>query len=75
MISALKATFSLNNLKILRLRVTKNLTKLLKKFCEFRSRSQSYQSYFGVTLRLRFGHFIEGSLFPTLLHKLKKIRK
>jgi len=35
MISALKTTFSLNNLRILRPKVTKNLTNSLKKFCEF----------------------------------------
>ncbi len=38
MIYALKTSFSLYNLKILRPKVTKNLTKLLKKFCEFRPR-------------------------------------
>ncbi len=36
MISTSKSTFSLNNLKILRLKVTKNHMNLLKKFCEFR---------------------------------------
>jgi len=35
LISASKTTFSLNNLKILRPKVTKNLTNLLEKFCEF----------------------------------------
>jgi len=35
MISASKTTFSHCNIKILRLKVTKNLTNLLKKFCEF----------------------------------------
>ncbi len=35
MLSALKTTFSLNNLSIIRPKVTKNLTNLLKKFCEF----------------------------------------
>jgi len=35
MISASKSTLSLNNLKILRPKVTKNLTNLGKKFCEF----------------------------------------
>ena len=34
MISALKTTFSLNNLKILRPEVTKNIMNLRKKFCE-----------------------------------------
>jgi len=34
MIYASKSTFSLNNLKILRPKVRKNLTNLLKKFCE-----------------------------------------
>jgi len=34
MISASKTTFSLNNIKILRLKVKKNLTNLRKKFCE-----------------------------------------
>jgi len=34
MISASKTTFSLNNIKILRPKVTKNLTNLLKRFCE-----------------------------------------
>jgi len=35
LISASKTTFSLNNLKILRPKVTKNLKNLLEKFCEF----------------------------------------
>jgi len=35
MISASKTIFSLNNLKILRPKVMKYLTNLLKKFCEF----------------------------------------
>jgi hypothetical protein len=35
MISPSKTTFSLGNLKILRPKVLKNLTNLLKKFCEF----------------------------------------
>jgi len=35
MISASKTTLSLNNLKILRPKVTKNCTNLRKKFCEF----------------------------------------
>jgi len=35
MISASKSTLSLNNLKILRPKVTKYLTNLRKKFCEF----------------------------------------
>ncbi len=35
MIYASKNTFSHYNLKILRLKVTKNLTNLLKNFCEF----------------------------------------
>ncbi len=35
MIFASKSTLSLNNLKILRPKVTKNLTNLPKKFCEF----------------------------------------
>jgi len=35
MISDLKSTLSLNNLKILRPKVTKNLTNWPKKFCEF----------------------------------------
>jgi len=35
MISASKSTLCLNNLKILRSKVTKNLTNLRKKFCEF----------------------------------------
>jgi hypothetical protein len=34
MITAAKSTLSLNNLKILRPKVTKNLTNLHKKFCE-----------------------------------------
>ncbi len=34
MISVLKSTLNLNNLKILRPKVTKNLTNLLKMFCE-----------------------------------------
>ncbi len=34
MISASKSTLSLNNLKILRPKVTKNLRNLHKKFCE-----------------------------------------
>ena len=41
MISASKTTFSLKNLKILRPKVTKNLTNLLKKFCEFPPRAFS----------------------------------
>ncbi len=36
MISASKTTFRHYNLKILRLKVTKNLTNLPNKFCEFR---------------------------------------
>jgi hypothetical protein len=43
MISASKITLSLNNLKILKPKVTKNLTKLLKKFCEFRPREGESQ--------------------------------
>ncbi len=39
MLSASKITFSLNVLKISRPKVTKNLTNLLKKFCEFPPRS------------------------------------
>jgi hypothetical protein len=35
MISTSKTTFSLGNLKILWPKVTKYLTNLLKKFCEF----------------------------------------
>jgi len=35
MISTSKSTFSHYNLKILKPGVTKNLTNLLKKFCEF----------------------------------------
>jgi len=35
MISASKTTSSLNNLKILKPNVMKNLTNMLKKFCEF----------------------------------------
>jgi len=35
MIFASKSTVSLDNLKILRHKVMKNLTNLLKKFCEF----------------------------------------
>ncbi len=35
MISASKSALSLNNLKILRPKVTKNITNLHKKFCEF----------------------------------------
>jgi len=35
MISASKTTFSLNNFKCLRPKVMKNLTNLLKMFCEF----------------------------------------
>ncbi len=34
MISASKATFRLNNIKIFRLKVKKNLTTFCKKFCE-----------------------------------------
>ncbi len=37
------STFCPYNLKILRPKVTKNLTNLLKKFCEFSSGSQSYK--------------------------------
>jgi len=36
MTCASKTTFSHYNLKILRLKVTKNIKNLLKKFCEFR---------------------------------------
>jgi len=51
MISASKSTLSLNNLKILRPRVTNNLMTLLKKFCKFPPRdkrinlSQKYEQY------------------------------
>jgi len=38
MISAAKSTLSLKNIKILRPKVTKNLTNLPKRFCEFRPR-------------------------------------
>jgi len=38
-LSASKITFSINILKISRPKVTKNLTNLLKKFCEFPPRS------------------------------------
>ena len=34
-LSTSKSTLSLNNLKILRPKVTKNLTNFRKKFCEF----------------------------------------
>jgi len=36
--SALKITFNLKNLKILRPKVKKNLMNLIKKFCEFQPR-------------------------------------
>ncbi len=39
MISASKTTFSHYNIKILRPKVTKYLTNLLKKFCEFRPKN------------------------------------
>jgi len=39
MISASKSTLSLKNLKILRPKVTKNLTNMPKKFCEFPPRA------------------------------------
>jgi len=39
MISASKSTLSLNNLKILRLKVTENLMNLLKMFCEYPPRA------------------------------------
>ncbi len=42
--SASKSTLSLNNLINLRVKVTKNLTNLTKKFCEFRPRSQISQN-------------------------------
>jgi len=42
--SASKSTLSLNNLINLRAKVTKNLTNLPKKFCEFRPRSQISQN-------------------------------
>jgi len=38
MIFASKSTLNLNNLKIFRHKVTKNLTNLTKKFCEFPAR-------------------------------------
>jgi len=41
MISASKSTLSLNNLKILRPKVTKNLTNLRKKFCELPPRTRA----------------------------------
>ncbi len=41
MISISKSTLSLNNLKILRPKVTKKLTNLPKKFCEFLPRCPS----------------------------------
>jgi len=43
LISASKTTFSHNNLKVLRPEVTKNITNLRKKFCEFRPRT-SFQT-------------------------------
>jgi len=39
MISASKSTLSLNNLKILRPKVIKNLKNFCKKFCEFPPRA------------------------------------
>ena len=39
MISASKTTFRVNNLKILRPKVTKNIKNLSKKFCEFPPRN------------------------------------
>jgi len=44
-ISASKTTLSLNNFKILRPKVMKNLTNLLKKFCEFPPRIVKIPSY------------------------------
>jgi len=41
MISASKTTLNLNNLKILRPEVTKNIKYLRKKFCEFPPWSQT----------------------------------
>ncbi len=43
MISASKSTLSVNNLKILRPKVTKNLTHLRKKFCESPPRAVARQ--------------------------------
>jgi len=48
MISASKTTLNHYNLKILRLEVTKNITNLHKKFCEFHPSSPSY--YFSFIL-------------------------
>jgi len=41
MISASKSTIKLNNFKILRPKVTKNLAILPEKFCEFPPRQQT----------------------------------
>ncbi len=47
MISASKSTLSLNNLKILRPKVTKNLTKFPKKFYESQPRGSQLKIYAG----------------------------
>jgi len=63
MISASQSTLSLNNLKILRLKVTKNLTNLPKKFCKFPSRSLDMPLYHALWLLnfLRYSMFVLSS--------------
>jgi len=54
MISASKSTLSLNNLNILRPKVTKNLTNLPKKFCESPPRSLSRTRATKETININF---------------------
>jgi hypothetical protein len=46
MISASKSTLSLNNIKILRPKVTKNITNWRKKFCESPPRSTCKETWY-----------------------------
>jgi len=54
MTSASKTTFCNYDLKILRTKVTKNLTNLHKKFCEFPSCSEFRQFYTTQPIKTRY---------------------
>jgi len=63
MISASKSPLSLNHVKILRLKVTKNLTNLCKKFCESPPRDRKIE-----------GQTIVFFFYSIKNHKHKKIK-
>jgi len=76
MIFASKTTLNLKNLKILRSKVTKNLTNLPKKFCEFPPSSLIRMKEEKLTNKLEIMLFscavvITGSRAPSFAHWLE----